>query len=549
MPRPLFSHLLNLRQPTGGGGGAPVNASYVTQTAEAGLSNEFVLTAGAGISLTPGAGTLTVTNTGVPGPAGPIGPMGPPGADGLEGDEGPPGPPGPPGAAGVAGAAGPRGFPGMDGIDGEDALWGPQGIQGIQGIQGVAGPAGATGLMGFPGLDGDPGEDGAMGPPGPAGATGATGSPGAAGVAGAMGMPGLDGSDGEDGYPIPGPQGPQGATGSQGPAGSGGGGSGMMALDGVDGEDALGWGNPSTPNAWQLLAGPQVWWAPMQSYVAATTETRRLATFNSPGITMSPNSGIGHVLYGVVFEPTITSNGSAGFDPGTTIQTLRTAPTISMGANVNFNAVAGAGTYTATAGAAFGAWRLFAATPTLTSATAATAPYSPSIYYSQPKVTFNSTGAAATGSIREYSAQGIADNLAAGTHTVTAWDQIYLQPVINQTAGTMTVTTLRNIRILAPAITLTPSVTTAIGIDIENLNIPTTVNEVGVRSAITSAATARCFQDTGGATSEFKGLIIQSYTPTAQTIPTGFFAEYAKRLTWTGTQRLTMQGTSRLRGN
>jgi hypothetical protein len=46
-----------------GGGGASTAASFVTHASEASLSNEKVLTAGTGISLTSGVGTLTIANT------------------------------------------------------------------------------------------------------------------------------------------------------------------------------------------------------------------------------------------------------------------------------------------------------------------------------------------------------------------------------------------------------------------------------------------------------------------------------------------------------
>lgn len=42
---------------------APTNAEYLVSTANPGLTNERVLTAGTGITLTPGAGTLTVSST------------------------------------------------------------------------------------------------------------------------------------------------------------------------------------------------------------------------------------------------------------------------------------------------------------------------------------------------------------------------------------------------------------------------------------------------------------------------------------------------------
>jgi hypothetical protein len=50
---------------TGGGGGAPANSQYVTLALDATLTNERVLTAGAGISITDGGpnGNVTIATT------------------------------------------------------------------------------------------------------------------------------------------------------------------------------------------------------------------------------------------------------------------------------------------------------------------------------------------------------------------------------------------------------------------------------------------------------------------------------------------------------
>lgn len=49
------------RPSTGGGGGAPTNAQYVTLATSSGLSGERVLAAGSGISITDGGAGSTVT--------------------------------------------------------------------------------------------------------------------------------------------------------------------------------------------------------------------------------------------------------------------------------------------------------------------------------------------------------------------------------------------------------------------------------------------------------------------------------------------------------
>jgi len=151
----------------GGGGGAPTTASYVTINAEAALSAERVLTAGAGITLTDNGPNSTVVIA----------------------------------ATGGAGSVGPMGPQGFSGEDGEDGL-------------SIPGPAGPQGIAGFAGPPGRDGEDG-LSIPGPAGAAGAPGSPGAQGPAGMTIF--LQPEDPEDPLIIPGPAGPQG------PAGGGGG--------------------------------------------------------------------------------------------------------------------------------------------------------------------------------------------------------------------------------------------------------------------------------------------------------------------------------------
>jgi hypothetical protein len=58
----------------GGTGGAPVDGAYLVSSASAVLTSEQVLTAGAGISLTPGAGVMTIASTATGGPTAPSSP-------------------------------------------------------------------------------------------------------------------------------------------------------------------------------------------------------------------------------------------------------------------------------------------------------------------------------------------------------------------------------------------------------------------------------------------------------------------------------------------
>ena len=97
------------------------------------------LVAGSNVTLTPGAGTLTISGTGGGGATGATGATGPTGATGATGVTGPTGPTGATGSTGATGATG-------------------------TGITGATGPTGATGATGSTGATGATG-------PGPTGAT------------------------------------------------------------------------------------------------------------------------------------------------------------------------------------------------------------------------------------------------------------------------------------------------------------------------------------------------------------------------------------------
>jgi Collagen triple helix repeat (20 copies) len=133
-----------------------------------GLTGDVTLVAGANVSITPSANTLTIAAAGATGPAGPQGP------------------------AGAAGATGPLGPIGLTAATGPLGPMGPAGLTGPQGPAGATGAKGATGSLGPIGLTGATGATGPIGPAGPIGPIGPTGASGGGAPSGSMvlGAPG-----------------------------------------------------------------------------------------------------------------------------------------------------------------------------------------------------------------------------------------------------------------------------------------------------------------------------------------------------------------------
>jgi collagen type VII alpha len=224
-----------------------------------GLSGDVTLVAGANVTLTPSASSITIASTGTLGPTGPIGPTGPAGTPGLTGPTGPTGLPGTPGLTGATGATGVTGSTGPTGAIGPTGiLWRsawdvgttyaindavsfggssyialaastgqqPDLSPTFWSLVAQKGDIGATGPTGSTGIDGATGPTGATGVAGATGATGSTGLTGATGIAGATGPTGATGNNGINGVNgATGATGVAGATGATGATGSAGGGS------------------------------------------------------------------------------------------------------------------------------------------------------------------------------------------------------------------------------------------------------------------------------------------------------------------------------------
>ena len=113
-----------------------------------GQAGDLTLVAGSNVTLTPGAGTLSISAANGTGPQGPQGGIGPQGPQGATGSTGPQGSIGLTGATGATGVAGPAGVKGDTGAAGATGANGNQGNQGFPGATGLTGAAGATGSTG-----------------------------------------------------------------------------------------------------------------------------------------------------------------------------------------------------------------------------------------------------------------------------------------------------------------------------------------------------------------------------------------------------------------
>src|SRR5262249_18751503 len=122
---------------------------------------------------------------------------------------------------------------------------------------------------------------------------------------------------------------------------------------------------------------PQQWWV-MPSFNPAVSETRNIAKFD-PTFNALPNSGFSHTLNVLSIAPTVTQNVIGVFD-SFTFNGIRLNPTMTLGSNLSFAAIAGDGTYTSTAAPSLGTWNLFRAKPLLISTTSTVSPYTATTY-------------------------------------------------------------------------------------------------------------------------------------------------------------------------
>lgn len=233
---------------------------------------------------------------------------------------------------------------------------------------------------------------------------------------------------------------------------------------------------------------PQVWWESIPAF--SGTDTKRVAQFN-PSITMSPGGIDIHTLIGVAFDPTVTADANWYSE----IQGVGFHPAFSVGANAIIGAVRANCTVTNTkAPGNFGSFLLFNANPTLSSATAAIAPYACYTVVSQPIVSFDGTGTATAAPPVAYtgasSSIGLFDtpllrNTSTGTFNIdhTALESI---PRITESAGTLTVSALRGVRVRPPTISGSPTITLHVGLDIEDIGIGSTTTANSLRSTGTS---------------------------------------------------------------
>jgi|SRR5215472_121459 len=322
---------------------------------------------------------------------------------------------------------------------------------------------------------------------------------------------------------------------------------GQIGYGGVNASDNLILRSTSNATKGLLeLDDAETWWPSMGNFTAAVTETRLVSRF-TPTFAASPAAGVAHELHGLDISPTVTSNADPAAT-GFTYHALHSAPTVTMGANLFSAVVFGGGSYTATAAAQNGTWAMFTAQPTLQSTTPGVGPYNASIYQTNSNFTYNATGPATTTILRGVEVNDVVNNGSTGTYNITDWDLMIVEGNFNELGGgSVALGTARGLRVLGIApnnIIGTFTMQNVIGVDIETLGFAT--NVIALRSKTTSGPSNYMFQDTGGAQSQFIGAIEQSYTPTTQTIPTGFGTSMVKRLTLTGTQRWTLAGTSRL---
>jgi hypothetical protein len=129
-----------------------------------------------------------------------------------------------------------------------------------------------------------------------------------------------------------------------------------------------------------------------------------------------------------------------------------------------------------------------------------------------------SAGTGTQGSVRGFNSRNVVQNVqAGGTYTVSALTGIQVQDTVTETAGTMNVTLARGVYARNLAISGTPQVTTQIGVDIEQPTRATAASgNIGLRNAGTTVYT-----NTNQAVTAVTDTITCSATYQTITLPSG----------------------------
>lgn len=294
----------------------------------------------------------------------------------------------------------------------------------------------------------------------------------------------------------------------------------------------------------------QLWWPSIPDPPPTVTTTQDLARFNAT-LTMAPSGTHNHILNVLRVDPAITATPAFIFD-NDYVTGLELSPTVAVGNNLVFTGIHGGGTYNTTTNNFFGSWRMFQASPLLTSASVNNPPFSALVYESAPIMEYTTTG---TGNLTsdvavDFFSHPTFRNTGAGTLNVSNHVGFKSVPIFTASAGAITVPVLFRMLIQPPSVTGATTITSDIGIAISDLAISATGTASGIVSSISPTnATHRFLVDTGGAPSQFIGQLQRSYTPKSQTVPTGYGVSFVKRQVWTGTQRMTLEGDARLCGH
>jgi Periplasmic copper-binding protein (NosD) len=228
------------------------------------------------------------------------------------------------------------------------------------------------------------------------------------------------------------------------------------------------------------------------NFPAGAAETRNMVRFNDT-FTTAPN-GFSHQFNGWSFTPTITANNVGTFDLAAT-HAIELAPTATIGGSAfQFKGIHAGGTFTNSVAPLFGVIQLMHADLVSQSMTANIAPYSPTVFFADTSTRYNvASGAATTGGVQAFTdSSDLTNVLAGGTFTATNMVSFGSSPTVNETAGTMNVTTRKGFNVDDIVITGTPQVATNIGLDVAAFAVGTT--QIGIRNAETTVNTPSAVQ-------------------------------------------------------